>query len=394
MVATALGATMVEVQQTVSFLDHFSALRDPRQKGKVLYPLTEMMLLVLCGVLATAEDFAEIARWGRLNLDFLRRFLPFARGIPSHDALNDVFNALEAEAFRDRFIAWAESLRADAPCVNDGPPVVALDGKTSRRTGDAGKGRSPLHLVSAWASQQRIVLGQEAVDRKENEIVAIPRLLDLLELTGALVTIDAIGCQKQIARKIRDKGADYLLPVKGNQPALQNDIELFFAEQRACAFANTKAFFHQTVDNDHGRLEIRRHWSTSDIDWLKESHPDWTDLTSIGLIERETERAGKVEITLHPYIASTQADAVLLAAAARSHWGIENDLHWSLDVTFHEDLSRLRSAHGPHNMAVVRHIAFNLLKQAKAKGKDSLKITRKKAAWSTDFLQSVIQGTG
>ncbi len=145
------------------------------------------------------------------------------------------------------------------------------------------------------------------------------------------------------------------------------------------------ASLHQTVDNDHGRLEIRRHWSTSDIDWLKESHPDWTDLTSIGLIERETERAGKVEITLHPYIASTPADAVLLAAAARSHWGIENDLHWSLDVTFHEDLSRLRSAHGPHNMAVVRHIAFNLLKQAKAKGKDSLKTTRKKAAWSTDF---------
>jgi predicted transposase YbfD/YdcC len=213
--------------------------------------------------------------------------------------------------------------------VNDGPPVVALDGKTSRRTGDSGKGRSPLHMVSAWASQPRIVPGQEAVDTKENEIIAIPRLLEMLELTGASVTIDAMGCQKQIAGKIRDKGPDYLLPVKGNQPALQNDIELFFAEQRACAFANTKALFRQTVDNDHGRLEIRRHWSTSDIDWLKESHPDWTDLTSIGLIGRETERAGKVEITLHPYIASTPADAVLLAAAARSHWGIENDLHWS-----------------------------------------------------------------
>jgi len=392
MVARAQEAILAEAGQTTAFLDHFSALRDPRQKGKVLYPLAEMMLLTLCGVLALADDFVEIARWGRMNLDVLRRFLPFARGIPSHDALNDLFNALDPEAFRDSFMAWADSLRAAAPGSPDGPAVVALDGKTSRRTGDAGKGRAPLHLVSAWASQQRLVLGQEAVDSKENEILALPRLLEMLELTGALVTIDAIGCQKHIARTIRGRGADYLLPVKGNQPALQGDLALFFTEQRGRAFADATVFFHETVDNDHGRLEIRRHWSTADIGWLKDLHPEWAGLASIGLIERAVERAGKVESTRHYYIASTPADAVLLARAARLHWQIENNLHWCLDVIFHDDLSRLRSGHGPQNMAVVRHIALNLLKQAKAKGPDSLKTTRKKAAWSTDFLQIVIRG--
>lgn len=385
---------MAERAQSVEFLDHFSGLKDPRQKAKVLYPLAEVMLLVLCGVLAMADDFVEIARWGRMNLDFLRRWRPFARGIPSHDALNDLFNALDPEAFRDSFIQWAESLRAAAPRAHDGPAVVALDGKTSRRTGDAGKGRPPLHLVSAWASQQRLVLGQEAVDTKENEIVAIPRLLELLELSGALVTIDAIGCQKQVAKTIRDKDADYLLPVKANQPALQQDIELFFTEQRDRAFAEAETLFHETVDNDHGRLEIRRHWSTADIAWLKERHPDWAGLTSIGLIERQIERAGKVEITRHYYISSAPADAILLARGARTHWHIENDLHWCLDVVFHDDLSRLRSGDGPRNMATIRHIALNLLKHAKAKGKDSLKTTRKKAAWSTDFLHAVISGAG
>jgi predicted transposase YbfD/YdcC len=379
---------MAEIAQSVAFLEYFSGLADPRQAGKVLYPLDEIMLLVLCGEVAGAEGFPDIALWGELHLDFLRRFRPFAHGIPSHDAMNDLFNALDHDAFRDSFIAWAESLRAAAPDLA-GPEVVAIDGKTSRRSGDKGKGRAALHMVSAWASAQRLVLGQEAIEAKENEIVAIPRLLEMLELKGALVTIDAMGCQKAIAKTIRDRGADYLLPVKDNQPSLREDIELFFTEQRANGFANAKTFFHQTVDNDHGRLEIRRHYSTSDIDWLKERH-DWPDLTSIGLIEREVERNGKTEITRHFYISSLPADAVLLARAARTHWSIENSLHWVLDVVFHDDLCRLRSGNGPQNFAVVRHIALNLLKEAK--GKKSLRGTRKAAGWSPDFLQSVITG--
>jgi predicted transposase YbfD/YdcC len=292
-------------------------------------------------------------------------------------------------AFRDSFVAWAESLRGAVPELA-GPPVVAIDGKTSRRSGDASKGRAALHLVSAWASAQSLVLGQEAVDCKENEIVAIPRLLDVLELKGALVTIDAMGCQKAIAAAITSKEADYLLPVKGNQPSLKEDLELFFAEQRANGFANAKAFFHQTVEKDHGRIETRRAWSTADIDWLKERH-DWTALTSIGLIEREIERHGKVEISRQVFISSLAADAVLLARAVRIHWQIENNLHWVLDVTFHDDLCRLRTGHGPQNFAVIRHIATNLLTQAK--GKRGMRRTRKKAGWSTEFLDAVIRGT-
>jgi len=392
---------MSERTQSVSFLEHFSGLDDPRQAGKVLYPLAEVTLLVLCAEVSGADGFVEIARWGEMNLGFLRRFLPFAHGVPSHDALTDLFNALDPDAFRDAFIAWAQSLRAAGRAAPDpasgeepGPrtdrEVVAIDGKTSRRSGDKGKGRAALHLVSAWASEQRLVLGQEAVAGKENEIVAIPRLLEMLELEGALVTIDAIGCQKAIARTIRQRGADYLLAVKDNQPALRQDIELFFAEQRARGFADCAALFHETVDNDHGRLELRRHWSIGDVAWLAERH-DWAGLASIGLIERAVERNGKTELAQHFYISSLPGDAVLLARTARAHWGIENRLHWVLDVIFHDDLCRLRTGYGPQNFAVIRHLALNLLNKAKARHKHSLKLTRKMAAWSTDFLETVIR---
>ena len=382
---------MAEKTQTVAFIDYFSGLQDPRQAGKVLFPLGEIMLLMLCGVLAGAEGFVEIVRWGEINLDFLRRFLPYEKGIPSHDAVNDLFNALDHDAFRDSFVAWAQGLRAVDEGVSK-DDVVAIDGKTSRRTGDARKGRPALHMVSAWASRQQLVLGQEAVADKENEIIAIPRLLKMLELKGALVTIDAMGCQKEIARTIRDEGADYLLPVKGNQASLEEDLALFFTEQRAADFADAEALYHETVDNDHGRLEVRRHWSTDDIAWLKARH-DWSGLASVGMVEREVENRSRTEATRHLYICSLPADAVLLARATRAHWGIENRLHWVLDVIFHDDLCRLRTGFGPQNFAVVRHIALNLLKKAKTKGKHSLNVTRKMAAWSSDFLETVIRGT-
>ena len=382
---------MAEKTQTVAFIDYFSGLQDPRQAGKVLFPLGEIMLLMLCGVLAGAEGFVEIVRWGEINLDFLRRFLPYEKGIPSHDAVNDLFNALDHDAFSNSFVAWAQGLRAVDEGVSK-DDVVAIDGKTSRRTGDARKGRPALHMVSAWASRQQLVLGQEAVADKENEIIAIPRLLKMLELKGALVTIDAMGCQKEIARTIRDEGADYLLPVKGNQASLEEDLALFFTEQRAADFADAEALYHETVDNDHGRLEVRRHWSTDDIAWLKARH-DWSGLASVGMVEREVENRGRTEATRHLYICTLPADAVLLARATRAHWGIENRLHWVLDVIFHDDLCRLRTGFGPQNFAVVRHIALNLLKKAKTKGKHGPNVTRKMAAWSSDFLETVIRGT-
>jgi predicted transposase YbfD/YdcC len=240
---------------TTGLLDHFSALKDPRQAWKVVYPLQEVLLIVLCGTMAGAEDFADIERWAKRKLDFLRRFLPFVRGIPSHDTLNDVMNALPAQLFSECFIAWVESLRERAP------DIVAIDGKTSRRAHAAGG--APLHLVSAWASRQRLVLGQEAVDKKSNEIVAIPRLLERLELQGALVTIDAMGCQREIAEAIRAKGADYLLALKDNWPTLAEDVRLFFERETAA-----KGDVCVTVDGDHGRIETPRCRVSQDVAWL------------------------------------------------------------------------------------------------------------------------------
>ena len=262
-------------------LDHFSALDDPRQAWKVAYPLPEILLIVLCATMAGAEDFVQIERWANRKLDFLRRFLPFAKGIPSHDTLNDVINALPAESFQACFTAWVETLRDTAA------DIVAIDGKTSRRSHNRARGRNPLHLVSAWAARQRLVLGQQACEEKSNEITAIPALLERLELTGALITIDAMGCQTRIARAIRDKGADYLLALKENWPALCAGVERFFADPEVDACER-----HDTFDRAHGRVETRRHAVCHRIDWLKSDRRfpgEWRfkDLAMIAMVEAE-----------------------------------------------------------------------------------------------------------
>jgi predicted transposase YbfD/YdcC len=364
--------------ETTSLLDHFAALKDPRQLVKVLYPLPEVLLLVLCATIVGADDFVEVQHWGELHLDFLRRFLPYKHGIPSHDALNDLMNALNPRLFAECFITWVNGLR-------DGDPdIVAVDGKTSRRTHAKSKGRQPLHLVSAWASRQRLVLGQEATDIKSNEITAIPLLLQRLELKGALVTIDAMGCQTKIAATILDRGADYLLAVKDNQPALHDDIKRYFddappEELQTC----------QTTDADHGRIEVRRHVVSHNVDWLAEDSR-FPGIKSIAMVENTVERNGQTSCERRYYICSLLLLVVLFAGAVRSHWHIENRLHWVLDVTFHEDLSRLRTGHGPHNMGTVRHMAMNLLRSARP-GK-SLKVRRKVAGWDPEYLHAILQG--
>ena len=365
--------------QSVDILDCYSALDDPRQRTKVVYPLPEILLLVLCGVMAGADDFSEITRWGKLHVGFLRRFLPYREGIPSHDTVNAVIAALDGEAFRDAFVSWVAGLRA----ADQNGEVIAIDGKTSRRSGSPAAGIEPLHLVSAWASEQRLVLGQEALRGRDNEIVAIDRLLQWLEISGALVTIDAIGCQRKFAQSIIDKGADYLLALKRNQPALHDDVALWFEDGLESGFAGARVDFHETIDADHGRIETRRHWVAHDIDWLKQRH-DWPGLVAIVMIERDREVGAKTSRTRHFYITSLAADAALIAKAARDHWHIENRLHWVLDVVFHDDLSRLRTNHGPQNMAIIRQTALNLIKSAK--GKMSFKTARKAAGWSDEFL--------
>jgi predicted transposase YbfD/YdcC len=372
-----------------SLIEHFSALEDPRQAGKVVYPLPEILLLVLGATLAGADDFVETEAWGGEHLGFLRRFLPYADGIPSHDTLNDVLNALDAELFAACFTAWGEDLRAaDAA---DEPDLVAVDGKTSRRTHARARGRDPLHLVSAWASRQRLVLGQQATAAKSNEITAIPLLLERLALTGALVTIDAIGCQTKIAEAIIGKGADYLLAVKANWPALHGEIARYFADAPAAELDTDT-----TSDGDHGRIEVRRHAVSRNVAWLAgdrrfPDEPRFPGLAAIAMVEATVERPGKLSRERRYFLSSAPLDAGLFARAVRAHWHIENRLHWVLDVVFRDDLCRLRTGHGPRNMAAVKHMAVNLVRQAP--GGHSLKLRRKKAAWNVGYLEALLRRT-
>lgn len=366
-----------------SILDHFSALRDHREQWRVLYPLREVLLLVLCATLSGMEDFVEIRLWGQHRLDFLRRFLPFAHGIPAHDTLNDVINGLDPELFKTCFATWVEALRDEAP------DIIAIDGKTSRRSHARSKGRAPLHMVSAWASRQRLVLGQEAVDVKSNEITAIPLLLERLELTGALVTIDAIGTQAAIAETIVARGGDYLLALKGNRPALFADVVAFFADPPTDMTLSA----HMTTDADHGRIEERRHSVCHNTQWLFSDRrypdePHFPHLAMIAMVENHVEREGRKSTERRYYLSSVKLDAQAFAAAVRAHWGIENRLHWVLDVVFHDDLTRLRTGSGPQNMAVVKHIAMNLVRNPN--DKHSLKVRRKRANLDPDYLETLV----
>lgn len=368
----------------LSLLDHFSALRDPRERWRVLYPLEEVLLVVLCATISGMDDFVEIGLWGRHRLDFLRRFLPFERGIPSHDTLNDVINALDAELFKACFSAWVETLRSTEA------DIIAVDGKTSRRSHDRARDRGPLHMVSAWATSQRLVLGQQATADKSNEITAIPLLLERLELTGALVTIDAMGTQSAIAETITARGGDYLLALKGNRPLLHAEVERYFADPGADHLLGP----FTTTDNDHGRLEERRHYLTHRVDWLFSDRRyrgelRFPRLAAIGMVETRVERNGIIEQERRYYLCSAAIDLNLFAHAVRAHWGIENRLHWVLDVVFHDDLARLRSGYGPQNMAIIKHFAINMIRAPK--DKHSLKVRRKRAALDPDYLDSIIR---
>lgn len=369
-----------------SLLDHFSALKDPRQSAKVVYPLPEVLLLVLSATLAGADDFVETVLWGEEHLSFLRRFYPYERGIPSHDTLCDVFAALDPELFKACFLAWIDDLR------DSDPEIIAIDGKTSRRSHDRGKGRNPLHLVSAWAARQRIVLGQQATEEKSNEITAIPLLLKHLDLKGTLVTIDAMGTQTEIARAIRDGGGDYCLSLKQNWPAVHAEVEQLFNDPANAALFETE----ETVELTGGRIETRRHTVCHKVDWMTSDRrypgePVFPDLAMIGRIETAVERNGKTEYETRYYLCSLAMCALMFARAVRAHWGVENRLHWVLDVIFRDDLARFRTGDGPQNMAIVRHTALNLL--SRAKPTTSLKNRRKRAGWNVDYLEALIRHT-
>ena len=365
----------------VDFLESFEDLDDPRQRGKVLYPLDEVLLLVLLGVIAGCESWVEIARYGEKKLGLLRRFRPFKDETPSHDQLGDIFAVLDAEQFQKCFVAWVASL------TGLGPEIIAIDGKTLRRSYQEGGAKAPIHMVSAWSAKQNLVLGQVKVADKSNEITAIPKLLDMLVIKGAVVTIDAMGCQREIATKIIEKEADYVLALKGNQGTLRDDVEEFFTEQKANKYADCKPSRHETLEKSHGRIETRTVTVVGTIDWLKERHT-WTGLTSIVMVESCREIAGKYEREARFYITSLKADAERLGMAIRGHWGIENGLHWVMDMVFRDDECRIRRDNAPANFATVKHMASNLLRQAP--GKDSLRVKRKVAAWDDDYLAAIV----
>jgi len=363
-------------------LDHLGTIKDTRQPWKVAYPLREVLFLVVCGTIACGDDYDDIVDWGEAHLSFLRRFCEFHHGIPCADWLRTVMNRIDPELFAACFSSWV------AECWPDKPDLVAIDGKTSRRSHDHKRGQKALHLVSAFATTDRLVLGQQATDEKSNEITAIPALVERIDLEGALVSIDAMGCNPDIAQSILDADADYLLAVKDNQPTLHAEIRSYFDTA-----PSNKLERVQTVEKGHGRLEIRNYTVSHEVDWTtpERSYPGefrFPKLAAIAMVESRTERDDKIETERRSYISSRALSSTAFADAVRSHWAIENKLHWILDTTFKEDQSRLRVGHGAKNMAVVRHFALNLVRQAN--DKRSIKRRRKRASYDPQYLLDIL----
>lgn len=369
-----------------ALLEHFGRIEDPRDVRRILHPLREVLLLVVCGTIADCDDYDAIADWGEAHLDFLRQHLPYTHGVPGGRWLTILMNRINPALFSAAFTAWVRQTWPDRP------DFVAIDGKTSRRSHDRAAGEAPLHLVSAFATTSRLVLGQEAVPDKANELTAIPALLTRLGeqggLRGAVVSIDAIATNATIATAITAVGADYLLAVKANQPTLRTDIEACFKDAPPQTVAS-----HIEHDKGHGRIEQRQVSVIREVDWLSGDRrfPGELRLPRVACLVRvqaTIERGGQVHSETRYYISSAALTAERAAQAVRGHWGIENRLHWVLDVTFKEDQSRLRKGFGARNMAVIRHFALNLVRIAA--DRKSLKLRRKRAAWATDYLNQLL----
>jgi predicted transposase YbfD/YdcC len=368
------------------FRKHFSAIPDPRVQGRSDHLLLDIFAITILAVICGADGWDDIAVFGQSKQPWLSTFLELPAGIPSADTFRRVFSALHPDAFRRAFIGWAQDLVG----TTEGKLVV-LDGKTARRSFDRTTGKSALHLVSAWVRDNRLTLGQIATEAKSNEITAIPALLELLDLRGAIVSIDAMGTQKAIAQVIVDQDADYLLALKGNQGKLHAQVVAFFADAGPEQRADTAPIVHQTCDEAHGRREVRRVRISEDLSTIPEA-TKWPALKSIILVESERHIGETIERERRYFISSCgQVGAELMAALVRGHWSIENECHWVLDIAFREDDSRIRRNHGPENFALVRKIALNLLKQ-EATHKRGIAAKRKLAGWDHDYLLRILSG--
>jgi predicted transposase YbfD/YdcC len=368
----------------ISIWDHFSALSDPRILRKTRHKLVDVIVIALCAVIAGADDWVEISAFGREKEQWFKTFLDLPGGIPSHDTFGRVFSLINPEEFGKCFVNW---IRSAFPLKES--DVVAIDGKTPRRSHDRINGKSAIHVVSAWAVRNRLILGQVKTDDKSNEITAIPELLKTLDIKGCVVTTDAMGCQKEIVRQIVDQGADYLLSLKGNQGNLRKEVELFFQDANKDSYKDVVRETHTTVDGGHGRVETRTYTVTADVDWFEEKSK-WKNLTTFGMVESTREIGNQTTHETRYFISSLPCEAKRFAEAARGHWGVENSLHWCLDISFGEDDSRVRSGHAPANLAIIRRFALSLIKQDPQR-KIGVKASRKRAGWSNDYLLNLLK---
>ena len=366
-----------------SLSEHFSSLPDPREAGLVEHKLLDIITLAVCGVICGADSWVEVEEFGKARQEWLKGFLELPNGIPSHDTFGRVFSRLSAHHFQRCFARWIQAVFSTTA-----GQVIAVDGKTLRRSYDRRSDKAAIPMVSAWANANRLVLGQVKTEAKSNEITAIPELLKRLEVKGCIVSIAAMGCQRAMASQIIEQGGDYVLALKGNQGGLHEDVRQCFAFAYARQFDGIAHRYHETVDADHGRLEVRRYWTVDDLGWLTDQ-AKWKGLNLIGMVEAERHVGEQVSLERRYYIASIGNDAVHFAHAVRGHWSIENQLHWSLDVTFNEDACRVRQGEAAENFAILRHIALSLLRQENT-AKVGIKAKRLKAALDPGYLSKIL----
>lgn len=366
-----------------TLVECFSDLPEPRVERTREHKLIDIVVIAVCAVVGGAEGWTDVEAFGRAKFAWFKSFLELPNGIPSHDTFGRVFARLAPSAFEQAFVRWTQALSETLS-----EDVVALDGKTPRRSYDRAQGKTAIHLVSAWAAANRLVLGQVKTQDKSNEITALPELLKLLDIRGCIVTIDALGTQKSIAADIIEGGADYVLALKGNQDHLHHDVRNLFELAQETDFQGRPHDRHETVEKGHGRIEHRRYWTIPAPSWLLDFHPDWARLSTLGMVQSERHLGEKVTRETRYYRLSLSSDAKRFAHAVRSHWGVENPVHWVLDVVFREDDSRVRVGNAPANLSLLRRIAMNLLRQEPSKL--SLKAKRKKAGWDIGYLTKVL----